>query len=424
MSKLNTDDIRALFPALQAGPDGREPLVLDGPGGSQVPRQVAEAMSAYLLSGTANLGGPYDTSQATGELVRRAREAAADLLCADSDEIMFGANATSLLFSTSRALARNWQAGDEIIVTALDHEANISPWRLAAAERGVTVLTAGVRRDDGSLDLEHLASMLGPRTRLVAFSAASNVTGTRVDAQAVCKHVRAASDALTCVDAVHLAPHSRIDVAAIGCDLLVTSAYKYFGPHIGVLYGRAEALAAQAPFKVAPATNTGPGRWETGTQNFEGMAGFVAAVNYLASLAPTRQDRGESRSQRLTQAFDAIDQHERALSRHFLERVRRYPAIRLFGVTDPGSGHRRTPTFAMTVAGHGTREIAHWLGERDVRVGSGNFYAPGLYRQLDIDETDGVLRTGFMHYHGLNDVDRFFDILEAHPAVEATGQAA
>jgi len=420
LNAFDVDAIRARFPALAADAAGIEPLVLDGPGGTQVPRQVPEAISAYLLGSNANLGGQYTASRDTGAIVDAARHAGADFYGARPGEIIFGPNATTLLFNLSRAVAREWKPGDEIIVTALDHWANVSPWRLAAQDAGVTVHEVRIDERDCSLDLDHLASLLNERTRLVAFTAASNTTGTRVDIPAVTRLVREHSEALTCVDAVHHAPHARIDVKAFDCDFLVSSAYKYFGPHLGMLFGRAEVLAALTPYKVAPAKDIDPNRWETGTQSFEALSGFVAAVNYLASLAGDmegRQDGGD-RSAALDRAFEFIGQHEDAIGRRFLERARSLPGMRIAGINDPDRALERTATFGFQLDGVAPGDLAEWLGQRHARVGQGNFYARGLYRQLGLTETDGVVRAGFMHYNRLEDVDRFFGILAGHPALE------
>ncbi|KAA9133602.1 cysteine desulfurase-like protein [Marinihelvus fidelis] len=413
---MDLDAVRGQFPAL--GDEAHSPpLILDGPGGAQVPRQVADAIADYLLQGTANLGGAFSTSINTGRLVATARRAAADLLGAGDDEIVFGPNATSLLFSASRALSREWQAGDNVVITALDHEANISPWRLAARDRDVEVRQARVNRADGTLDIDHLFSLLDARTRMVALTAASNVTGSMVDVKRVCQHVRERSDALTCIDAVHYAPHGSVNVERLGCDLLVTSAYKYFGPHIGVLFGRREVLAGQTPYKVAPAKDVNPNRWETGTQNFEGMAGFVATIDYLAGLGHQYDAPGADRRELLETAFERIGCHELALTKRFLQLAAQRPSIRVHGITDPARAHQRTPTFALTMDRASPRELATWLGEHDVRIGDGNFYAPSLYKQLKVAADTGVLRAGFMHYHRLDEVDRFFRVLDTHPSL-------
>ncbi len=346
---------RALFPALGRTLDGVPVVYADGPGGTQVPEAVIAAMSRFLVEGGANLGGAFVTSVETMEVVHRARAAVADLLGAKQpDEIVFGQNMTSLTLALGRALARTWQPGDEIVCTTLDHDANVSSWMQAAGESGTTVCLVDFDPVSGRLDPAAVAAAITGRTRLVAVTHASNAIGTVVDVAAVAEAARAAG-ALCFVDAVHYAPHGTIDVAGIGCDFLAVSAYKFFGPHIGALYGREERLTEIDAVRIRPAPAAGPGKWESGTQSFESLAGVTAAVDYLASLstAPdkslgTSMGTGSARHHRLVSAMGRIGAHEATLSARFLDGVSRIDGVTVRGVA---GAEGRTPTFALEVAG-------------------------------------------------------------------------
>ncbi|MCV6587642.1 MAG: cysteine desulfurase-like protein [Marinobacterium sp.] len=416
-SVLNIEQIRHQFPALQQQVDGVTPVFFDGPGGAQVSQPVLDAMTGYLGRYNANLGGAYFSSKHTVALMAQARQAAADLYnAAHSNEIIFGANATSLCFSLSRAIARDWQAGDEIVVTALDHYSNVSPWVLAAEEKGVKVHLIRVNEKDCDLDYPHLAEALNERTRLVACTYASNTTGSIVDMTRVIELTRSQSPALIWVDAVHYAPHNSIDVQALDCDFLVSSAYKYFGPHMGVLYGKSDVLAALKPYKVAPAKNIDPNRWETGTANYEGLAGFIAAVDYIASLGAQVTSPGDapsdSRRSQLEAGYHAIADYEQQLSTAFLHKLNSYPNIRLFGLKDSCDANRRTPTFAFRIEGIAPRAVSEFFGQHHMCIWDGNFYAQGLYEQLGLTEVGGVVRVGCMHYNTTEELDHFFSLLD------------
>jgi len=411
MSAFDLNQIRARFPALQQQVDGVTPVFFDGPGGAQVSQSVLDAMVGYLGYYNANLGGAYFSSEKTVELMAQARQAAADLYnAADSNEIVFGANATTLCFTFSRAISRDWKAGDEIVVTALDHYSNVSPWVLAAEEKGATVHLVRVNEANCDLDYDHLAEVLNENTRLVACTYASNTTGSIVDMPRVMELVKSKTQALTWLDAVHYAPHCAIDVQALDCDFLISSAYKYFGPHVGVLYGKADALEATKPYKVAPAKDINPNRWETGTANYEGLAGFTAAVDYIASLSG--MDESISRRTRLEAGYQAIANHEQMLSSLFLEKLNSYPNIRLFGLKDGSDASRRTPTFAFRIDGVEPRAVSEFFGKHHVCIWDGNFYAQGLYEQLGLTEVGGVVRVGCMHYNTTEEMDRFFSLLD------------
>lgn len=400
--------VRAQFSALQQTHNDFPVIFLDGPGGSQVPQSVLEAMNAYLGFYNSNLGGHYFSSQRTTELMANAREHAAALVNAESgDNIVFGANMTSLTFQLSRAISRSWQPDDEIIVTALDHYSNVSSWQQAAEDKGAIVHQARVDEHDCTLDMEHLLSLLNQNTKLIALTYASNTTGSIVDVKRVVEEAHKVG-AMVYVDAVHYAPHHLADVQALGCDFLACSAYKFFGPHVGIAYVAPKWLQTLQPYKVEPATNIGPARFETGTQSFEGLAGVIAAVKYLAQWGYD----GDTLRTRLEDSFKQFNQHECALSERFLARLTELKGVKLWGRTDADS-RLRTPTFALTFDNISPQDVASKLGERNVCVWNGHFYAMGLVRQLDLEQSGGVVRIGFMHYNTLQEVDLLFDELKA-----------
>ena len=407
---MNLVQLRRQFPALMQQVAGKSPIFLDGPGGSQVPQQVLSAMSAYLGYYNSNLGGAFFSSDKTVELMANARQAAADLLNAPScDQIVFGANMTSLTFSFSRAISRDWQAGDEIIVTNADHFSNVSSWQQAAEDKCVKVNAALINEADCSLDLAHFESLLNEKTKLVAVTYASNTTGSINDIKRIVEMAHSVG-ALVYVDAVHYAPHELVDVQALDCDFLACSAYKFFGPHLGIVYGKREYLEGFTPYKVEPAKDVIPGRWETGTQSFEALAGLIAAVDYLADIS----ELGDSHSRRdkLTAAFAKTKQHEMALSEHFLTRLVNYPKIKLFGIDDLERLSERTPTFALTFAGLEPRQVSEFLGKHHVCVWDGSFYAQGLCEQLGVLDKGGVVRIGCMHYNTIEELDQLFDLFD------------
>ena len=407
---MNLTKLRRQFPALMQQVAGKSPIFLDGPGGSQVPQSVLSAMSAYLGYYNSNLGGAFFSSDKTVELMANARQAAADLLNAPSrDQIVFGANMTSLTFSFSRAISRDWQADDEIIVTNADHFSNVSSWQQAAQDKGVKVNAARINEVDCSLDLAHLASLLNSNTKLVAVTYASNTTGSINDIQRIVAMAHEVG-ALVYVDAVHYAPHELVDVQALDCDFLACSAYKFFGPHLGMVYGKREHLEGFKPYKVEPAKDVIPGRWETGTQSFEALAGLIAAVDYIADISEL--DDSHSRREKLTVAFAKTKQHEMALSEHFLTRLVNYPKIKLFGIDDLERLSERTPTFALTFAGLEPRQVSEFLGKQHICVWDGNFYAQGLCEQLGVLDKGGVVRIGCMHYNTIEELDQLFDLFD------------
>ncbi|MFB9217045.1 cysteine desulfurase-like protein [Vibrio sinaloensis] len=399
--------VRAQFSALQQTYKNMPVVFLDGPGGSQVPQSVLEAMNAYLGFFNSNLGGHYFSSQQTTDLMKDARYYAAALVNAESgDNIVFGANMTSLTFQLSRAISRDWQVGDEVIVTALDHYSNVSSWQQAAEDKGALVHKARIDEQDCSLDVEHLLSLINPNTKLVALTYASNTTGSIVDVKRVVDAAHQVG-AMVYVDAVHYAPHHLVDVQELGCDFLACSAYKFFGPHVGIAYVAPKWLQELKPYKVEPATNLGPGRFETGTQSFEGLAGVIAAVKYLSQWG----EHEASLRERLVLSYQQYNQHESAISERFLSRLAELEGVKLWGKAEANS-ELRTPTFALTFDDHSPEDIARKLGEQNICVWNGHFYALGLVRQLGLQESGGVVRIGFMHYNTLQEVDSLFDELK------------
>ena len=407
---MELQKLRRQFPALMQQVNGQSPIFLDGPGGSQVPQSVLSAMSAYLGYYNSNLGGAFFSSDKTVSLMDNARQAVADLLNAPTKEqIVFGANMTSLTFSFSRAVSRDWQAGDEVIVTNADHFSNVSSWRQAAEDKGALVHAVKINEADCTLDLAHYKSLLNDKTKLVAVTYASNTTGSINDIKQIVELAHQVG-ALVYVDAVHYAPHELIDVQALNSDFLACSAYKFFGPHVGIVYGKREHLEGFTPYKVEPAKDVIPGRWETGTQSFEGLAGVIAAIDYIASLS----DLPEStpRRERLAQAFANTKEHEMALSAYFLKRLADFPQIRLFGIENESRLAERTPTFALTFEGLAPREVSEFLGKQHMCVWDGNFYAQGLCEQLGVMDKGGVVRIGCMHYNTIEELEKLFSAFE------------
>lgn len=403
MQPLDPFWVRSRFPALSREIDGRIPVFFDGPGGSQVPGSVIEAMSDYLLTANANAHGAFATSRRTDEGIASARAAAADLLGCGADEVVFGANMTTLTFAFSRAIGRELDSGDEIIVTRLDHDANVSPWQALADEVGAVVRIADVRDEDCTLDMDDLKRLINPKTRLVAIGYASNAVGTVNDVAAVVRLARAVG-AWVFVDAVHYAPHGPIDVHGLDCDFLVCSAYKFFGPHVGILYAKRQHLIRLRPYKVRPAPEEGPSRWETGTLNHEGLAGFVAAVDYLAELGRRVLPSASNRRAALAAAMEASREYERELGVQLITGLLKIPGLTLYGIAEPARFAWRTPTVAIRLAGKSPAELALKLAERGIFVWHGNFYALGLSEKLKVETDGGFLRIGLLAYNTREEV--------------------
>lgn len=399
--------VRSRFPALTREIDGRPAVFVDAPGGSQVPDPVIEAMAGYLRRSNANAHGAFATSQETDRVVADAHRASADLLNADADEVVFGPNATTLLFAISRSVGRTLVPGDEVVVTRLDHDANVRPWVLAAEDAGATVRWVDVREDDATLDPASFEAALSERTKIVAFTLASNAVGTITPAAELTRLVHERTPAIVACDGVHLAQHRRIDVGAIDADLVVCSPYKIFGPHLGVLFGRREVLSSLRPYKVRPAEDALPFAFETGTQNHEGFAGWVAAVEYLVGLGV-----GEGRRAAVADAFErAIVPYEAALSERFLDGIRGIGSVRLYGIADRNRLAERTPTFAIRVGEQHPAETAKTLAERGIFVWDGNYYALEIMERLGLQDSGGAVRIGFCHYNTPAEVDRVLEEL-------------
>lgn len=407
--------LREQFPALRRTINGQPAVFLDGPGGTQAPERVIEAMTGYLRSGSSNHGGPFQTSRETDAATDAAREAMRDMLNARrAEEIVFGQNMTSLTFSISRAIAQEWQPGDEIVLTRIDHDGNVSPWLRAAEDRGVTVRRLDFRPENCTLAIDTLPGLLNEKTRLVAVNYASNAVGTINDVAKVVEMAHAVG-ALVYVDAVHYAPHDVVDVQALDCDFLACSVYKFFGPHTGVLYGKYEHLDRLNAYRVRPAGDIPPGKWETGTQSFESLSGVTAAIDYLASLG----GQDGTRRERIVRGMKAIKQYEATLSERFLQAVTRVPGIRVYGITDPEELERRTPTFAISLAGFSPEYVATYLGDRGFFVWHGHYYAVEVMARLGLLESGGLVRIGFTHYNTYEELDR---LIEALIELAATAQ--
>ncbi len=380
---FDVDAVRRRFSALQS------PFVfLDGPSGMQAPDEVILAVDAYLRESNANMGGVYETSRRTTEVYADARAAAARFLGCSEQEVIFGANMTSLNFTLTRTVGRQLREGDEIVVTKLDHDGNVSPWLELARDRGLVVRFAEMRRDDGALDVEHLETLVSERTRVIAFPWASNSIGTLVDAERVCGLAHEVG-ALAWIDAVHYAAHGSIDVGDVGADVLLCSAYKFCGPHMGIAFGRADVLDSWDPYKVRPASSEPLGfRFESGTPQYELLAGLVKAVEYLESIG----------------GFDRIQGHETELGQRFLSGLP--PGCELYG---PPTMEARVPTFAFNIGTLPPAEVATRLAQRNVNAGSGNYYSPGTMEALGIT---AAVRIGISHYNTAGEVDRLLAVLD------------
>ena len=403
--------IRDRFPALARSVNGRPAVFLDGPAGTQVPQPVIAAIGEYLANRNANHGGLFATSQESDEMLDETHRAMGDFLGADDpDCVSFGPNMTTLTFALSRSLAKTWNAGDEVIVTRLDHDANVTPWVMAAQDAGAIVRYVDVDPRDCTLDLDDLRDKLSERTRLLAVGCASNATGSINPVREICTWARAVG-ALTFLDAVHYAPHELLDVSELECDLLVCSAYKFFGPHVGVLWGRRDLLEQLTAYKLRPAPNELPGKWMTGTQNHECLAGTLAAVDYLADLGrEIAADAGSSRRNALQAAYTAIREYEQQLAGQLIRGLEQNERIKVWGITDASKLSARLPTVSITHTSLRPAELAARLGERGIFVWHGNYYALQLTESLGL-EPDGMVRLGLVHYNTPAEVDRLLEEL-------------
>jgi len=407
---------RRFFPALGQSIQGQAVVFFDNPGGTQVPSAVIEAISAYLSRANANTGGAFATSRRTDALLAEARSRVADFLNASPDEIIFGSNMTTLTFSISRALGRVFQPGDEILVTTLDHDANIAPW-LALQERGVIIQTADIDPANCTLNLEDLHAKLSSRTRLIAVGYASNAVGTINDLPTIIRWAREIG-ALVFVDAVQYAPHGPIDVRQLDCDFLACSAYKFFGPHLGILYGKRPLLDQLAAYKVRPAPETPPDKFETGTQNHEGIAGLLGALEYLdalgrdqADLYPDSYTDWSGRRRAFKLAMRAIQDYERDLVAALIEGLKGVAGLHLLGLTQPEDLPRRVPTIACVSPQHVPRDMARYLGEQGIFTWDGTYYALALMERLGLGK-QGALRIGLAHYNTREEIERLVALLK------------
>lgn len=426
---LDLNQIRAQFPSLSQTVNGHPAAFLDGPGGTQVPQRVIDAISNYLRRDNANTGGAYATSRHTDAMIADARAAMADFLHCAADEIIFGPNMTTLTFAMSRAIGRDLAPGDEILVTRLDHDANVSPW-LALEEKGVTIRWAEIHQEDCTLDVEDLAAKLNAKTKLVAIGYASNAVGTINPVKEIVRLAHSVG-ALAYVDAVHYAPHGLIDAQDLDCDFLVCSTYKFFGPHMGVLFGKREHLQRLRPYKVRPLTDAVPNRWEWGTLNHECIAGITACVDYIAGLAkepsapglPTRaslsgnrETQPPSRRAAIVAAFQSIHRHEHALMNRLIAGLAQIPQLKIYGITDPSAFDWRCPTLAVRAVKQNDSNtplaLATKLGERGFFTWDGNYYALNLTERLDVENSGGFLRIGLVHYNTTEEVDRLLAALK------------
>jgi cysteine desulfurase family protein (TIGR01976 family) len=403
--------LRKQFPGLYRYPKGVSTIFFDGPAGTQVPRSVINAMAYYLSHCNANHGGVFATSIESDRILVDAHGAVAGLLNAPSpDEIIFGNNMTSLTFHLSRSIAKILQPGDEVMVTRLDHDANVSPWVLAARDAGASVRWIDIQREDCTLDLDSFREQLSDKTKWVAVGLASNGVGTINDVATIAKEAKRAG-AMVFVDAVHFAPHGPIDVQALGCDFLACSAYKFFGPHVGVLWGRRELLESLPCYKVRPSSDELPGKWMTGTQNHEGLAGVAAAVDYLADLA----DPNPNRRARLRQAMSAIQNYEQTLSKRLLAGLAERPRFRVLGVRDVNRLNERVPTISITAKDATPQQMAAYLASKQIYSWAGNSYALEVSEQLGLEATGGFLRLGLVHYNMTSEIDVLLRALDDMP---------
>jgi len=406
---LDLQRVRRQFPALGLKIDGQPVVYLDNPAGTQVPQRVIDHTAEYWRTMNANRGGAFVTAERSDALIDEVRRAAAVFLnAASAEEVVFGPNMTTLTFGVSRAIGRELRPGDEILVTRLEHDANVSPW-LALQEQGVVVRFVDIAVPQCTLDMEDFKRQLGPRTRLVAVTHASNAVGTIPDLAAISRAAHAAG-AWVWVDAVHYGPHGPIDVRAINCDFLVCSSYKFYGPHQGILYGRRELLERLRPYKVRPASDEGPSRWETGTQNHECLAGVLGAFEYLADLG------GADRMVRpaLETAMDRIQAHERALVARLIDGLEQIKGVQIYGITDAEQLPRRAPTVSLTWSPHRPEDLARWLGSHQVFTTHSDHYATELMNRLGLAEQGGTLRIGVAHYNTASEVDLVLELLAGY----------
>jgi cysteine desulfurase family protein (TIGR01976 family) len=409
-TSLDLTWVRSQFPSLAQTVNGRPAVFLDGPGGTQVPQRVIDAISDYLAVINANSGGAYQTSRNTDRMIAEARAAMGDFLNCDADEIVIGPNMTTLTYAISRSIGRELGPGDEIVLTLLDHDANFRPWKALEEEKGVTIRAARFDPEECTLDMDDLASKITSRTRLVAVGYASNAVGSINNVGEVVRLAKQVG-ALSYIDAVHYAPHGPIDVRALDCDFLVCSTYKFFGPHMGVLYGKREHLKRLQPYKVRPLTDNIPNCWEWGTLNHECIAGIKACVDYWEELGRRAKPAVANRRAAILAAHEAIHPHERALMEKMIAGLLAIPGLKLYGISDPRRFEHRCATIVVRVEGFTPLEVATKLGDRGFFTWDGNYYALNVTEQLDVERTGGFLRIGLVHYNTMEEVERMLAAL-------------
>ena len=403
MSDLKVSDIRTQFPVLNREFGGKLATFYDGPAGTQVPQRVIDSIGAYMSTSFANGGGEFTTSRETVEMVAKTRRACATFFGAtEPNEIVFGQNMTSLTFSLSRSIANTWKDGDEIIVTRLDHEANIIPWTSAAKEKGVKVHFIDFHHDDCRLNIEQFKNTINERTKLVAIGAACNATGGINPVKQLTELAHSVG-AIAFVDAVHYAPHLSIDVAEWGCDFVACSAYKFFGPHLGILWGKSDLLEKYDSYNARPPKAKLASKWMTGTQSFELIAGTLGTLEYLCSLVNGANDISRPN---VVAAFDAISRHERALAEKMFDCLSSFDELEIFGIKDKAEFDQRTATFSIRHPKYSSRQLAKVLGENSIFVWYGNYYALEFSENLGA-EPNGFVRVGLVHYNTLEEIDCF-----------------
>ena len=413
------DTIRAQFPALSIEDNGEPRVYFDNPAGTQVPTAVIDRMSQCLVESNANVHGYFRTSQLVDALIDDAHRAMADLLNASSgDEIVFGQNMTTITLHMSRSIGRRLGTGDEIVLSRMDHDANVAPWLLLAEDLGLEVRWLPFNIDTFEFDLDALDDILSDKTKLVCVGAASNLTGTINDVKTICEKARAAG-ALTYIDAVQAVPHVSTDVQDIGCDFLVCSAYKFFGPHQGILWGRRDLLEELHPYKVRPAPEKSPGKFETGTQNHEGMAGTAAAVDYFARIGESmaqdyhgRYSQFDGRRRFAHAAMDFFFDYEAGIAQQLIGGLQQIPGVRVLGITSPDAMNRRVPTVSFAVDGVHPDSIVESLARRNIFVWSGHVYAVEPAKALGIYDAGSAVRVGPVHYNSAVEIDRFLATLD------------
>jgi cysteine desulfurase family protein (TIGR01976 family) len=410
LETFDTAWVRAQFPSLQLRVEGQMAAFLDGPAGTQVPQQVTRAVQDYFLHKNANTCGAFATSRQSDQAIAAARQAMADFFNCAPCEVVFGQNMTTITFALSRAIGRELREGDEIVVTTLDHDANVAPWR-ALEEKGVVIRQVDIREADCTLDLEDLKKKITSKTKLVAVGYASNAAGTINPVAEITKMVHAAG-AMVFIDAVHYAPHGPIDVKALDCDFLACSPYKFFGPHMGVLYGKREHLGTLRPYKVRPAYDHIPDRWETGTQLHELIVGINAAVDYLADLGRHCDSRVATRREALLAAYRSTVPYERTLVTKLIAALLEIPQLKFYGISEPSRFTERCSTVSVRIGDHNPTEIATFLGDRGIFTWDGSFYALNLTERLGVESRGGLLRIGLVHYNTMDEVDRVLAALD------------